>query len=161
MRTYSLIMDRIHWVLSHLLSLLLGLLVAIVTLQIAGRLLPFIPYMLWTEEIARFLLTWLVFLGGAVGVKEHSHFLVDIFPLVRSKALQIIWDLFIVLGMATVAMIFSVRGYKYAAVLVHDISDIAQIPMIWVGASIPAFGILSILFILEEILKTIFEKREA
>jgi TRAP-type C4-dicarboxylate transport system permease small subunit len=94
-------------------------------------------------------------------VKEHSHFLVDIFPLVRSKALQIIWDLFIVLGMATVAMIFSVRGYKYAAVLVHDISDIAQIPMIWVGASIPAFGILSILFILEEILKTIFEKREA
>ena len=161
MRTYSLIMDRIHWVLSHAVSLLLGLLVAIVTLQIAGRLLPFIPYMLWTEEIARFLLTWLVFLGAAVGVKEHSHFLVDIFPLVKSKVLQVVWDLFITLGMATVALIFAVRGFKYAMVLVYDISDIAQIPMIWVGAAIPAFGILSILFMIEEILKTLFVRQEA
>ena len=161
MKTYSLIMDRIHWVLSHLLSLLLGLLVAIVTLQIAGRLLPFIPYMLWTEEIARFLLTWLVFIGGAVGVKEHSHFLVDVFPVVKSKKLQFVWDLFIVLGMATLASVFAIRGFRYASVLVYDISDIAQIPMIWVGASIPTFGILSILFMIDELLHTLFVKREA
>lgn len=161
MKTYSLIMDYTHKVLSHLLSLLLGALVVIVTLQIAGRLLPFIPYMLWTEEIARFLLTWLVFIGGAVGVKEHTHFLVDIFPLVKSRTLQIIWDLFIIIGMGTVALIFAVRGFNYAAVLVYDISDIAQIPMIWVGASIPAFGILSILFMIEELLKILFVRGEA
>jgi TRAP-type C4-dicarboxylate transport system permease small subunit len=116
--------------------------------------------MLWTEEIARFLLTWLVFIGGAVGVKEHAHFLVDIFSAVKSKKIQIIWDLFIIAGMATVALIFAIRGFKYAMVLVYDISDIAQIPMIWVGASIPAFGILSILFMIEELLKTIFVRRE-
>ena len=161
MKTYSLIMDYTHRILSHVLSLLLGALVIIVTLQIAGRLLPFIPYMLWTEEIARFLLTWLVFIGGAVGVKEHSHFLVDIFPLVKSKTLQIVWDMFIILGMGTVALIFAVRGFSYAAVLVYDISDIAQIPMVWVGASIPAFGILSILFMIEDLLKTLFVRQEA
>lgn len=161
MKTYSFIMDQIHWFLSHLVSILLGLLVVIVSLQIAGRLLPFLPYMLWTEEIARFLLTWLVFIGGAVGVKEHSHFLVDIFPTVKSKVLQVTWDLFISLGMVGVASIFAYRGFKYAMVLVYDTSDIAQVPMIWVGAAIPLFGILSLLFLVEEILKTIANAREA
>ncbi len=160
MRTYSYIMDKLHWFLSHLVSVLLALLVAIVTLQIAGRLIPGIPYLLWTEEIARFLLTWLIFMGAAVGVKENSHFLVDIVSEVKSKTLQIIWDLFVLASTAAVAAVFMIRGYRYAMVLVYDISDIAQIPMIWVGASIPLFGALSILFILEQILNTVLRKRE-
>jgi TRAP-type transport system small permease protein len=160
MKTYSMIMDRVYWILSHLLTLLLGLLVAIVTLQIAGRLLPMIPYMLWTEEIARFLLSWLVFVGATVGVRDHSHFLVDVFPPVKSKVVQIIWDILIIVGMAIVTGIFAIRGFKYAMVLVYDVSDIAQIPMIWVGASIPAFGIISIFFLLEQIFKTFTSKGE-
>jgi TRAP-type C4-dicarboxylate transport system permease small subunit len=102
-----------------------------------------------------------VFVGGAVGVNEHSHFLVDIFPTMKSKALQMVWDLFISFGMVGVAVIFAYRGFKYAMVLVYDISDIAQVPMIWVGAAIPAFGVLSLLFLVEEILKTITTAREA
>jgi len=160
MKFYGKLMDGIHRVLSDSLSILLGALVLIVTLQIAGRLLPFLPYMMWTEEIARFLLTWLVFIGAAVGVKEHSHFLVDIFPQVGSKVLQFIWDLLISLAMLGIASIFAIRGFRYAMVLVYDVSDIAQIPMIWVGAAIPLFGILSILFLIEEILLTI-KKSEA
>ena len=91
-------------------------------------------------------------------MKEASHFVVDVFPRVGSPAVNFAWDLFVPGVMTAMALIFAIRGYRYAEVLVYDISDIAQIPMIWVGAAIPAFGVLSTLFLLERVASVVLRK---
>lgn len=56
----------------------LGLMVVVVTYQILGRYVSFIPRAIWTEEISRMCLMWLIFLGAAAGVRAGEHFIVDL-----------------------------------------------------------------------------------
>jgi len=153
MNVFEKIMKKLYRSLVVLQTLLLGTLLTIVSIQIITRLLPFLPHFLWTEEIARFLLVWVIFLGAAIGVREGTHFTVSILPEAKSKVISVIWELSILLGMTSLSTIFTYRGLKYAKVMIWDISDIAQVSMIWVGAAIPAFGILSLLFLVEMFIK--------
>ena len=147
--------DRLYKGLVVLQTVLLGLLLVIVAAQIAARLIPFLPYMLWTEEIARFLLVWVIFLGASIGVKESSHFTVSLLPEARNRLVALGMELAILLGIVAFAAIFIVRGGKYARVMYWDISDVAQISMLWVGIAIPVFGILSTLFLIEKIIEAL------
>lgn len=137
---------------------LLGLLLAIVSLQVITRLFPFIPHFLWTEEIARFLLIWVIFLGASLGVKEWTHFTVSLLPESKSGVFRLIWDIAIIAGISVISGIFAYRGLKYALVMIWDISDIAQISMIWVGAAIPVFGVLSLLFLIEKFIEQLHKE---
>ncbi|MDC7235404.1 MAG: TRAP transporter small permease subunit [Spirochaetales bacterium] len=145
--------------LVHLQTTLLAVLLVLVTLQILARLIPFMPHMLWTEEIARFVLIWMIFLGAAIGVRENTHFTVSLVQEPDSKIGAGIWELLIALGVFVFAAIFSYRGYKYAMGMFWDISDIAQISMFWVGSAIPVFGLLALIFILESVVSQIKKMR--
>ena len=51
-----------------------------VTLQIISRYTALIPAYIWTEELSRFLFIWMVMLGAMIGVRERTHFEVDVWP---------------------------------------------------------------------------------
>ena len=51
-----------------------------VSLQIFSRFTELIPHYIWTEEMARFLFVWTIMLGAMIGVRESTHFEVDIWP---------------------------------------------------------------------------------
>ena len=105
------------------------------------------------RSISRFLLVWVIFLGGAIGVRERSHFVLEILTPHSSPLVNQIWEAFVIALELVFCSIFFFRGFKYAAVLLYDVSDISQISMLWVGAAIPAFGGLSLLFLAELVLK--------
>lgn len=155
MKLLSKILGMAHKFLVTFQAVLLGALLLVVSYQIISRWVPFLPRILWTEEISRFLLVWVIFLGAAIGVKEETHFVLDMVSSTKSKALALAWDLFILGLNLSFTLIFLVRGYKYAAVLLYDVSDIAQISMLWVGISIPIFGALGTVFYLEQLAKRI------
>ena len=50
-----------------------------VSLQIFSRFTALIPSYIWTEEMARFLFIWSIMFGAMLGVREGTHFEVDIF----------------------------------------------------------------------------------
>lgn len=137
---------------------LLGLLLVIVVYQICARWISFIPRALWTEEISRFLLIWVIFLGAAIGVRERSHFVVEVLGESKSRIVNLVWQGLIVSMEVGFCAIFLFRGYSYAEVLRWDVSDVAQISMLWVGASIPVFGALSLIFLADLIVKNPFKK---
>lgn len=137
---------------------LLGLLLLMVVYQIFARWIEFIPRALWTEEMSRFLLIWVIFLGAAIGVRERTHFIVEVLGDSKSRVVNLIWQGFIVSMEVGFCAIFLFRGYTYAEVLLWDISDVAQISMLWVAASIPIFGALSLLYLAELIIKNPFKK---
>ena len=65
-------------VLDWLLILTVAVLIVPVTMQILSRYTNLIPPYIWTEELARFVFIWMIMLGAMLGVRESSHFDVDI-----------------------------------------------------------------------------------
>src|SRR5262245_55192689 len=69
-----------------------------VSLQIVSRYTALIPSYIWTEEMSRFLFIWMVMLGAMVGIREGTHFEVDIWPELGQRAnaaLRIVSHLFV------------------------------------------------------------------
>lgn len=75
-------LDLLSQELNRLAEWIMGVLLAVLTLlvgaQIAGRFL-FGYSIFWSDELARFLLVWVAFLGISVGVRRGSHPAVDSF----------------------------------------------------------------------------------
>lgn len=153
MKTLEKLVEAIHKGVSVFQAVLLGVLLGMVVYQIGARWIPFLPHALWTEEIARFLLVWVIFLGGAIGVHERTHFVLEILAEHKSRIVNIVWQGFIICMEILFCSIFFFRGLPYAEVMRWDVSDVSQISMLWVGAAIPAFGGLSLLFLAELVLK--------
>ena len=57
-----------------------AILVIPVSLQIFSRYTELIPSYIWTEEMARFLFIWTIMIGAMIGVRESTHFEVDVWP---------------------------------------------------------------------------------
>src|SRR6187549_3202411 len=74
------------WLLSWLLVATVAVLMIPVSLQIFSRYTQLIPAYIWTEEMARFLFIWMVMIGAMIGVREGSHFEVDVWPDLGPKA---------------------------------------------------------------------------
>ena len=69
--------------------LVIGTVVALMVpllLQILSRYGDFLPRYIWTEEASRFLLIWMVMLGAMLGVRELTHFDVDVWPTLSARA---------------------------------------------------------------------------
>ena len=68
------------WLLSWLLVISVAILIIPVSLQIFSRYTALIPSYIWTEEMARFLFIWMIMIGAMIGVREGTHFEVDLWP---------------------------------------------------------------------------------
>ncbi len=66
--------------LKVLLTVLMGLLLVPVSLQIFSRYIGLIPRYIWTEEMARFCFIWIVLVGAMIAMREGTHFAVDLLP---------------------------------------------------------------------------------
>ena len=85
-------------VLSALLVVSVAVLIIPVTLQIFSRYTSLIPSYIWTEEMARFLFVWMIMIGAMVGIRESTHFDVDVWPELGARAsavLKIVSSVFI------------------------------------------------------------------
>src|SRR5215203_2569186 len=72
--------------LNWLLIATVMVLIVPVTMQILSRYTSLIPPYIWTEELARFVFIWMIMLGSMIGVRETSHFDVDIWPNLSPRA---------------------------------------------------------------------------
>lgn len=134
---------------SRFLDLLLVLTVAIliipVTLQIFARFTDYIPRYIWTEEAARFLLIWMIMIGGMIGVREGTHFVVDLFPSLegrRKAALDILSNCFVLIF----AAVFLWWGIEFTEFAWFRISELADLPLWTIHIAWPISGFTWLLF---------------
>src|SRR5207247_6286794 len=66
--------------LQHVITVLMGLLIVPVTLQVVSRYTILIPRYIWTEEVARFCFVWIIMVGAMIAVRDGTHFDVDVLP---------------------------------------------------------------------------------
>ena len=84
--------------LDVLLVVTVAVLILSVTIQMFSRFTALIPAWIWTEEMARFLFIWMVMLGAMIGVRDGTHFDVDVWPELKPRAnamLRIVSMLFV------------------------------------------------------------------
>lgn len=140
---------RVTAAYSRFLDLLLVLTVAIlivpVTLQIFARFTEWLPRYIWTEEAARFLLVWMIMIGGMVGVREGTHFVVDLFPSLegrRKAALDILSNLFVMIF----AAVFLWWGIEFTDFAWYRISELAELPLWTIHIAWPIAGFTWLVF---------------
>ncbi|HEY6087316.1 MAG TPA: TRAP transporter small permease [Burkholderiaceae bacterium] len=149
MNNSLLIFRRITAVYSRLLNWLLvgsvAILIIPVSLQIFSRYTSLIPSYIWTEEMARFLFVWMVMIGAMVGVRESSHFEVDVWPRLPPRAnalLRIVSGL----GVLGFALVFIWGGYLFTAFAWNRVSELAELPLWMIHIAWPIAGITWLLF---------------
>ena len=146
--------DGYHRLLSVLLVAAVTLLVLPVTLQMISRLTGLIPAWIWTEEMARFLFIWMVMLGAMIGVREGTHFDVDVWPDLtprRDALLRIVSMLFVLVF----ALVFVWYGIKFVQFGWNQTSELAEMPMTYIFVAWPLTGATWLLFGIERLVRDI------
>ncbi len=144
-------LDGYYRLLQVLLTLLMGLLMVPVTMQIFSRYTGLIPRYIWTEEIARFCFIWIILIGAMIAVRDGSHFAVDLLPHPKTKRGEAVARMFVDFIIFLVALIFIVWGWPLVQFGLLQSSEIAELPMITIYIAWPLTGVTWILFLGEKL----------
>ncbi|RVV99973.1 TRAP transporter small permease [Mesobaculum littorinae] len=110
-------------------------LVVVITTQIVTRVL--FSATGWTEEVARFLLVWLTFLGATLALAEGRHIavtvLTDRLPRLPARALSVLGHLSAALFLGALAWI----GWRYMNMQSYQKSAALRVPMMYIYSVIP------------------------
>ncbi|MGM0534834.1 MAG: TRAP transporter small permease [Pseudomonadota bacterium] len=129
-------------VIQPLVFTAMAALIGVITLQIVSRVV--FTAVGWTEEVARFLLIWITFLGATLAFQRGRHiavtFVVDALPGRLQRLLRIAATL-VVLGFLLALLAI---GWEYMQAQSFQKSASLRLSMTWVYAVIPlAAGIMA------------------
>jgi TRAP-type C4-dicarboxylate transport system permease small subunit len=143
------VLRRITFYYARLLDILLTVSVAAiilpVSLQIFARFTELLPRYIWTEELSRFLLVWMVMIGAMVGVREGTHFNVDLFPNLKGRtkaAADMIAGVFVLIF----GGVFLWWGIEFTDFAWFRISELAELPLWLIHIAWPIAGFTWIVF---------------
>ena len=131
--------------LSWLLVLSVAVLMIPVSLQIFSRYTQLIPAYIWTEEMARFLFIWMVMIGAMIGVREGSHFEVDIWPTLGAKANAAL-QLASGIAILVFALVFVWAGWEFTQFAWNRVSELADLPLWLIHIAWPLTGLTWLVF---------------
>ena len=138
-----------HRGLVWLLAATVGILILPVTLQTFSRYTELLPSYIWTEEASRFLFVWMIMLGAMVGMREKTHFEVDVWPELAPRpnaVLRIVSNIFTLVF----ALVFVWWGAEFVRFGWNQSSEIAELPMWTIFIAWPLTGITWVLFLGEQ-----------
>ena len=111
----------------------------------------------WSEELARYLLVWLSFLGASVAYRRKAHPGVDILQSKMPVSLQRLSAITVHLASLTLFTVMIVYGYRFAYFVRLQISPALYLPKWIVFSIIPVSGCILMIhgfnFLLQEVAK--------
>ena len=140
------LLDGTHRLLTWLMAATVAILIVPVTLQIVSRYTALIPAWIWTEELSRFLFIWMIMLGSMIGVREGTHFVVDVWPALAPRPaalLQIVTNLLVLV----LALVFVWWGIEFVRFGRDQSSELAELPMTFIFIAWPVAGVTWVLFL--------------
>ncbi len=142
---------RLDQIVAGLAVFCLAAMTAVTTLQIMCRF--FFTALSWSEELARYLMIWLTFLGASMGVKRGTHIAVSF----AVSPLSPRWRQGMALLVQTLALYFfllvAFYGWRLMNLQAFQVSAGLGISMRYVYVSLPVGGILCAIHVLAEILQ--------
>ncbi|WP_157944657.1 TRAP transporter small permease [Mangrovicella endophytica] len=147
-RPITQIADLVTIVLGWIVGLLLAIATAAVLCQVAVRfLLPLLGLYLsapWTEEVARYLLIWAVFLGVAVLCRSYRLIAVEMLAFAFPPRVGTALKLFSVVVCIGFFGVVAALGFDWLEMSGIERSPVMRMPMNWVYLALPVGAILSV-----------------
>lgn len=134
-------------------------LAAVITLQIVSRVL--FTAVSWTEEVARFLLVWLTFLGATLALTEKRHIAVTILTDRLPPALGRVAAIVGLVAMTAFLIALTWIGWQYMSMQSFQRSAALRLSMMYVYAVIPVSGALMSVLCLADLVTTISGRASA
>ena len=150
--------DRLlEWITAGVKTVMLvmtGVIFFITTVTVFTRyLLNFVPS--WSEEVPRYLLVWITYLGAALAVKFKEHISLDVFfnlmPLRARQVGHILLNALI----AVVGTIMVVYGIALVSQFKDDLMESIPVTNFWLYLVMPISGTLMLLYIIQDTWKAI------
>ena len=108
----------------------------------------------WSEELARFLFVWAVFLGSALIMGEDGHLAVELLPrLLKGKKPGLVLDVFINACGYVFILLLIVQGWLMTETMTFQEAPGLGIPMSWVYIVMPVSGVLMLLYHVKDTVK--------
>jgi TRAP-type C4-dicarboxylate transport system permease small subunit len=101
--------------------------------------------------MARFMFIWTIMLGAMIGVRESTHFEVDVLPQLppRGEAVARLLGRF---GVLVAAFVFVVAGVEFTRFAWRRTSELADLPLWYIHVAWPVTGATWIAFLGEQVL---------
>jgi len=145
------IIDGYFSFLQIVLTMLMGILIIPVTMQIFSRYSDIIPRYIWTEELSRFCFIWIILVGAMIALRKNEHFAVDLLPPPKTNKGKAISLMFVDLMAFGMAVIFVVWGWPLIKFGLLQTSEMADLPMVFIYVAWPITGITWMLFLSERV----------
>lgn len=142
--------DLLYRGLQVLLTLLIAILIVPVTMQIVSRYTDAIPNYIWTEEMARFCLIWIIMLGASIAVRDGTHFDVDVLPHPATPQGVAVSRMVVHGAILLVALIFLAFGWRFAMFGYDQSSELTGLNMATIHVAWPFAGFTWVVFTLEK-----------
>jgi TRAP-type C4-dicarboxylate transport system permease small subunit len=143
--------DFLGKILEALIVILISVMTVLMFAQVLGRYV-FKNGLYWAEELSRFSMVYLVYLGAAIASKNHDHISVTILDeLLQKKAGYTLYRTLIALINLAFLAIVSIIGLKSLAMVRAQTSPNMGIPMSIAYAAIPIGSILMMLYVILEL----------
>lgn len=138
--------DFINSIIRAIVIILMGAMTLIVLLQVVTRLCPGIYAPNWTEELSRYIMIYIAFIGAGNGIREWSNVGVDFVFDSLPKVPKYILDIIIRVAVMVFWIVVAYWGYKYfPKVGGKQLSATMRFPMLYAQASLIIGGILCVL----------------
>ena len=160
------IYDAVYQGVLFLCKLLLVADIAITSMAVAGRYIPFIPDPSWSEEVVLTLMSYMAVLAAALAIRRGSHIRMTAFDKYLPDNLLLVLDLLADVAVLVLAVIMLVQGWSYASTLGSRgfYVSMPKLSRFWMYFPVPLAGAAMIIFELETIynhIKLFFGKEAA
>jgi TRAP-type C4-dicarboxylate transport system permease small subunit len=145
--------DGFYRGLQILLTLLMGLLIVPVCMQILSRFSDFVPRYIWTEEAARLLFIWIIMLGSMIAVRDDTHFDLEVLPNPKTPRGRALLQMVRHGMMALVALTFMWFGYEFSLFGYQQESELTGLNMLAIHIAWPLAGVAYTIFLVEKLIK--------
>lgn len=136
----------IEWLLAPaLLVMSITLLLQVYFRYVAQSPLP------WSEELSRYLLVFLTFVGGALAYQRGSHVSLDLLPEWLSEHPRAALQGFIAAAVLLFSVTLMISGYQFMLRNHAQLSPAMRLPMSVPNAALPLCGLLLTLFAVEQL----------
>lgn len=141
------------WFENTLAILFLTTMILAVGTQVLSRYFLPVPVS-WTEELARYSLIWLTFIGAAMAIHSKGHFVLEVVLNKLSPKFKYIVQIWILIILAVFLAVNAYSATMILKVLQYQTSAALQVPMSYVYLSMPVGSV----FMLIHVIVQLFDK---
>lgn len=144
MRGFIKIVDLINQWILNFLAILFGGIGLLTVYQVFARYILNSP-LVWSEEVIKYLMIWIVLLGTAVALRKGLLISVEIVLHIVPKLINKIMQVLITLINSVFLFLLVQYGFKILNTIQGQTTGALELPVSWTYASIPVASLLALI----------------